>query len=78
MTQLNIHMTATFEKDLLKFMKIRHIPTKSEAIRIAIKEGLEHTAGRLKAPDFSEWAGLGKEVPQNKKLKFKSDDDLWK
>ncbi len=78
MTQLNIHMTAKFENELLKFMKLRHIPTKAEAVRIAIKEGLEHTVGYMKSTDFSAWVGLGNQVPTNKKVKFRSDDDLWK
>ncbi len=36
MSQLNIHMTSIFEKDLQKFMRLRHIKTKSEAIRLYI------------------------------------------
>jgi len=78
MSQLNIHMTPTFERDLLKFMKIRHLKNKSEAIRIAIKEGLEHSIYAAQPTDFSSWVGLAKQVPFNKKSKFKSDDDLWK
>lgn len=78
MPQLNIHLTPTFEKDLKKFMKIRHIETKSEAIRIAIKEGIEHSIGPVKPVDFSKWIGLGNQAPVNKKRKFFSDSDLWK
>jgi len=78
MSQLNIHVTPHFEKDLNKFMKIRHIQTKSEAIRLAIKEGIQHTVSQTKRIDFSDWLGLGLEVPTNKKTKFSSDDDLWR
>jgi len=78
MSQLNLHITPAFEQELLKFMKIRHIPTKAEAIRVAIKEGLEHSIGHIKTSDFSDWVGLGNQAPTNKKIKFKSDDDLWK
>jgi hypothetical protein len=77
MPQLNIHMTPSFERDLSKYMKLRHIQTKSEAIRMAIKEGIQHAAAQAKVADFSSWLGLGLEVPVNKKTKFSSDDDLW-
>lgn len=77
MTQFNIHMTPEFERDLLKLMRIRHLSTKSEAVRMAIKECLEHSY-RVKTTEFSSWIGLGNEAPANKKTKFKSDDDLWK
>jgi hypothetical protein len=78
MSQLNIHVTTSFEKDLNKYMKLKHIETKSEAIRIAIKEGILHAAARIKPIDFSGWLGLGLQVPVNKKTKFSSDDDIWK
>lgn len=78
MSQLNINMSPEFEKDLLKFMRARRLKTKAEAIRTAIKEGLEHTIGHAKHVNFQTWIGLGKQAPLNKKNKFHSDDDLWK
>jgi hypothetical protein len=78
MTQLNIHITQVFENELLKFMRLRHIPTKAEAVRVAIREGLAHSIGYAKSTDFSAWIGFGNQVPTNKKMKFHSDDDLWK
>jgi hypothetical protein len=77
MSQLNIHVTAHFERDLNKFMKLRHITTKSEAIRLAIKEGIQHASAHVKPENFTHWLGLAKQVPTNKKAKFSSDDDLW-
>jgi len=77
MSQLNIHVTPGFEKDLSKYMKLKHIQTKSEAIRVAIKEGILHASAQTKPVDFSDWVGLGLKVPMNKKTKFSSDDDLW-
>ena len=77
MTQLNIHMTLSFERELAKFMKIRRLKTKAEAVRVAIREGLEHSV-QAEPRDFSTWIGLGKEIPNNKKPRFRSDDDLWK
>ena len=78
MRQLNIHMNAAFAQDLKRFMKARHIKTKAEAVRMAIKEGLEHSVNLIKPTDFNAWLGLGLQVPVNKNPKFKSDNDLWK
>lgn len=77
MSQLNIHVTVSFEKDLNKFMKLRHINTKSEAIRLAIKEGIQRAAAHVACANFTDWLGLATQVPTNKKAKFSSDDDLW-
>ena len=78
MSQLNIHLTASFQSELKKFMKLRHIDTKSEAIRVAIKEGIQHAMIHTKPVNFTSWLGLANQVPVNKKVKFSSDDDLWK
>jgi len=78
MTQLNIHMTPAFEKTLHRLMKVRHINTKAEAIRIAVKEALEHSILNTRPVDFSEWIGLAEKAFVNTKPRFKSDDDLWK
>lgn len=78
MSQLNIHMTPLFEHALREFMKLRHISTKAEAVRTAIQEGLEHAAYGTKKTDFSSWMGLAKQVPENRKPKFSSSDELWK
>jgi hypothetical protein len=77
MRQLNIHMSPGFARDLQKFMKIRRIKTKSEAIRTAIKEGIVHSADLMRPTDFNAWLGLGLQVPLNKYPKFKTDNDLW-
>jgi hypothetical protein len=77
MSQLNIHMTPQFEKDLQKFMKARHISTKAQAIRVAIQEGLERVVLAQRKVDFSAWLGMGNRAPVNRKTRFRSDDDLW-
>jgi len=77
MAQLNIHMTSAFEQDLRRFMKLRHIPTKAEAVRTAIKESLERSTRHIQPTNFYSWIGLAKQISTNKKSKFHSDDDLW-
>jgi len=78
MRQLNIHITPEFEKNLNKFMKYKKLDTKSEALRVALKEALEQLETKPTAIDFRSWIGLGKQAPENKKLQFKTHDYLWK
>jgi len=77
MPQINIHLTAEFENALAEYMQIRRIKTKSDAIRLAVWEGLERERRRRQAPDFSRWLGLAKGAPENPHPRFRSDDDLW-
>jgi hypothetical protein len=78
MSQININLTPEFEESLLKFMRIRRIKNKSDAIRIAIKEGVEWEMKSQNKTDFSRWLGLGRKAPENIKKKFRSHDDLWR
>jgi hypothetical protein len=77
-SQLNIHMTAAFEKRLAQFMRARGIKTKSEAVRVAIEEGLALLTRRADSTDFEGWRGLGTRAPLNPTPRFASDADLWK
>lgn len=78
MGQLNIHMTPAFEQTLRQFMCARGIQSKSEAIRVAVEEGLMRASARARPVEFSEWVGLGKQAPENPRPRFASDDDLWR
>lgn len=77
MPQINIHLTSEFEQALAEYMRLRRIKTKSDAIRLAVLEGLERERRGREAPDFSQWLGLAKGVPENPHPRFRSDDDLW-
>lgn len=77
MGQLNIHMTTKFENTLRRYMKRRGFHTKSEAIRTAVKEGLEQVTQKSTVADFTTWIGLGNAVPVNPHPRFASDDELW-
>ena len=73
MSQLNIQMTPDFEAKLRKFMALRGLRTKSEAVRLAIDEGLTRTP----LPRETNWtslrgAGLGSGKPR-----FENNDELW-
>ena len=77
MSQMNIHITPGFKQSIERFMRIRCLRSKSEAIRVAVEEGLQralHTHGTV---DFDEWIGLGLKAPLNPRPRFAQDADLW-
>ena len=78
MAQLNIHIQPAFAEDLEEFMRLRAIKTKSEAVRVAVREGIKRItrAGRSH-PDFRKWSGRALRTAVNPNPRFKSDDDLW-
>ncbi len=78
MAQINLHVPLAFEKALVRFMRLRGIRTKSEAIRLAVQEGLDRACRRSANINFGTWIGLAKRVPLNPSPRFKSDDDLWR
>jgi hypothetical protein len=74
---MNIHLTPEFQQSLLEYMRLRHLKTKSEAVRTAVREALERELSRRRTADFTSWLGLGNRAPQNPRPRFRSDDDLW-
>lgn len=78
MSQLNIHMTAAFERRLAQFMRARGIKTKSEAVRVAVEEGLALVTRRAETADYAGWRGLGTRAPLNPAPRFASDAELWR
>jgi Arc/MetJ-type ribon-helix-helix transcriptional regulator len=78
MGQLNMHMTPEFEENLRRFMRLRGFTNKSEAIRVAVKEGLETARKDEKEPfDFKRWRGAALEGPTNPNPRFPDDDSIW-
>ena len=76
MRQLNLNVTAEFERDLKRFMKLRGIPQKSEAIRTALREAVARTSGN-RDYDYRAWLGIGLKTPLNPTPRFRTEDDLW-
>lgn len=77
MAQLNINVTSQLKKDIEKYMKLRGIKTKSDAIRLALREIVEQLSSQ-KTTDFQSWLGAGLKAPTHTSRRFKSEDDLWK
>jgi hypothetical protein len=77
MSQLNIHLHPRFEAELQEFMELRGIPTKSEAVRVAVSEGVAR-AKRARSPEsFRAWIGLAAQGRPNPKPRFRSDAEIW-
>jgi hypothetical protein len=76
MRQINLNVTSEFERDLKRFMKLRGIPRKSDAIRTALHEAVTRTTGGGDF-DYRAWLGIGLKAPLNPKPRFRSEDDLW-
>jgi hypothetical protein len=78
MAQLNINMTASFERALARLMRVRGIKTKSDAVRLAVEEALAATARQATTTDFTTWIGLGRRAPLNPTPRFRDRDALWR
>ena len=77
MAQLSVHLTPDFEQALRRFQKLRGLPSKSEAVRVAVREALERETRQAPRVDFRDWLGLGRRVPVNPNPRFRSHDELW-
>ncbi len=78
MSQINLQVTPEFERDLRRFMKLRRLRNKSEAIRLAVKEALERSLGAARQVDYAQWLGAAKRAELNPNPRFHSHDDLWR
>lgn len=76
MAQLNIHMSPAFEQKLRRFMKVRQIKTKSDAVRTAVDEALQ-LAQKIPTVNLRDLFGAGKRLRQRPRKSWLKEDDLW-
>jgi hypothetical protein len=76
-SQLNIHVTPGFARALERFMRLRSISNKSEAVRIAVEEAAQRESRVRRRAEFASWRGAGLQAPLNPSPRFRSEDDLW-
>jgi hypothetical protein len=74
MAQINLHVTAEFESQLAVLMRLRSIPSKSEAIRVAVAEQAKAAQMSHLRRDFSALVHL---VMPKQRARFENDDALW-
>ena len=74
MPQINLHTTPEFEQQLALLMRLKALPSKSEAIRMAV--AAQAKAAQLEGlrGDFTALVGL---IKPRKKGRFESNDRLW-
>lgn len=77
MSQLNLHVKPQFERDLARLMRLRGIRTKSEAIRLAVRETVERAQRSSNRTDFAAWKGAALAAALNPRPRFDSEDALW-
>jgi hypothetical protein len=77
MAQINLHTDAHFEGDLARLMRLRGIPTKSAAIRTAVREALQRALEERTHTHFLGWLGAATGEGENESPRFTCDDDLW-
>ncbi len=77
MAQLKMQLTDEFKKALTRFMELRNIKSRSEAVRIAVHEGLKNAEAKQGKTNFDAWLGAGLGPGFNPNPRFKSDDNLW-
>jgi hypothetical protein len=74
MAQINLHTTPEFETQLALLMRLKAIPSKSEAIRMAVAEQAKAAQMSHLRRDFSALVGL---IKPTQPARFTHDDALW-
>ena len=77
MSQINLQTSKEFLKDLKRFMELKGISTKSEAIRVAVREMVLRLEGQNKKTGLRGWLGMGLKATPRSHRKFPSEDSLW-
>jgi Arc/MetJ-type ribon-helix-helix transcriptional regulator len=75
MRQLNLNVTDEFVRDLQRLMKRKGINSKSEAIRLAVREAAASAAAPVS--DYRGWLGMALKAPLKPKPRFRDEDSLW-
>jgi len=74
MSQINFHTTPEFDRQLSLLMRLKAIPSKSEAIRLAVALQAKAAQDSHLRRDFSALIGIVKPAQPGR---FSSDDALW-
>jgi Arc/MetJ family transcription regulator len=78
MAQLNIHLDEALEANIRRFMRLSGIRTKSDAVRVALEEGVQRARRGAGRTEYREWLGLGTRAAPSNRVRFRSEDDLWR
>lgn len=77
MAQLNINLAPEFQENLEKLMRLRGITSKSDAVRLAVKEAVERQTAQKPKTNWRALLGWANQFPENPDSRFKSHDELW-
>ncbi|MGH8532815.1 MAG: ribbon-helix-helix domain-containing protein [Gammaproteobacteria bacterium] len=77
MARLNIDLDPEFQENLEKLMRLRGIDSKSEAVRVAVKEAVARETGQKPKTNWRAMLGWANQFPENPNPRFKSHGELW-
>ncbi len=77
MKQFNLNLDAAFEKVLARYMQLKGLTKKSEALRLAVAEALAALEQQKPKSEFRSLIGFGLKVPLTNVENPLSEDDLW-
>ncbi|MGQ0801582.1 MAG: hypothetical protein ACT4NL_15900 [Pseudomarimonas sp.] len=74
MAQINLNTTPEFEQQLATLMRLQSLPSKSEAIRMAVAAQAQAAERASLRRDFKQLIGI---VTAERQGRFDSDSALW-
>jgi len=77
-SQFNLQLSPDFERTLARLVAARRFRSKSEAVRVAVRETLDRALGSRDRADFGQLRGLAAGGRPAASRRFRSDDDLWR
>jgi metal-responsive CopG/Arc/MetJ family transcriptional regulator len=77
MRQMNLQITPAFDEELTRYMRLRKLPSRSEAVRTAVHEALQASLGSTPTGAFAGLVGFAATGKEHPARRFRDDDDLW-
>ncbi len=76
MPQINLNVTPQFREDLERLIRLRGLSSRSQAIRIAVREAVERVLTATPGGGVASLRGIGL-AGARRTRRFRDDDDLW-
>ena len=76
MPQINLNVTPQFAEDLERLVRLRGLPNRSQAIRVAVREAVERALAEAPAGGIASLQGIAVQGARRRR-RFTDDDGLW-
>lgn len=77
MAQMNINLSPEFQENLAAFMRLRGLHSKSEGVRVAVREALDRETARMPKVDWTRLIGWANQLPEGREAKSLDEDAIW-